>query len=153
MIKTQITLLKSLTLISFIVLSLHSCSTKTFNLASSEKTNAKQIIGTWQLCNAKDSLVITNFDHKDGQKRIKIITPATFTVIDYIDSPNEMYAAFMGSYNLKSDYYTETIEHTGRGYQRYLNEKNTFMLEIDGDYMTICAADNNYGPELWKRVK
>lgn len=148
----QNTALKNLLLATIIIVSISSCSNKIYDTSNRSHKLEQQIIGTWALCNIADSLIITNYDNREGQKRLKMITPESFIVVDYIDKPNEMFNAFMGSYLINNNNYTEFIQHTGTGYKRYLGEKNRFVLKIEGDYMYITEIDEKYSPELWKRL-
>jgi hypothetical protein len=109
----------------------------------------EQIVGTWQMCNIKDSTEMTNY----GGKRYKLITPESFIVVDFIDSSKQMRGAFMGEYSIEDNTYTEIIQKAGFGYTQFLDQKNSFSLKIEGDYLTIKGINNNYGPELWKRIK
>lgn len=146
----KLSLFKNLLVLSILFNLVTSCSScKVFNKHAPLN---EQIVGTWQLCNSKDSTAITNFG-KDGQQRYKYITPESFMVVDFIDKSNQMYGAFMGTYSIQSNIYTENILNTGSGYQRLLNEKNSFSLTIDGEYMSIKGINNGYGPELWKRIE
>lgn len=130
-----------------------SCSSIRNNSFSKRASLKEKIVGTWQMCNVKDSIVIDNYGGREGQKRYKLITPESFLVADFIDNSKQMFGAFMGEYTIEANIYTEFIQNTGSGYQKYLAQMNSFELKIDGDYMTLKGVNNNYSPELWKRIK
>lgn len=140
-----------LILFGIILLSISSCSINVQNTVSTNSSLSNQIIGTWQYANLKDSTVVTNY-FGNGVSRRKIITPGSFVVVDFIPHAKNMRAAFMGSYSIENGVYQESVEYTGNGYEKYLNEKNTFEIKINGDFMTIKSINNNYGLELWKRL-
>ncbi|MET4082925.1 hypothetical protein ABIB40_002889 [Pedobacter sp. UYP30] len=149
--KKSKTLLLSLSSI-LIFTCFYSCSNKLRQAARNNAALSKQIIGTWQLSNLRDSTEVTNY-FGAGMKRRKIIAPGTFVVVDFTDQQKAMRAAFMGSYSVENGVYTEMLQYTGGGYQKYLGEKNTFEIKVNDDFMTIRGINNNYGLELWKRVK
>ena len=137
-----------LILVGIILFSISSCSIN----VNTNSSLSDQVIGTWQYARLKDSAVVTNY-FGNGVSRRKIITPESFVVVDFIQQAKKMRAAFMGSYSIKNGVYEESVEYTGIGYEKYLNEKNTFEIKISGDYMTIKSTNNNYGLELWKRLR
>ncbi len=144
---------RSLFFCLIILSSFYSCSHKLYGTRNRKTNINEQIVGTWQLCNMKDSLVITNYNNGEGQNRYKFITPESFSVVDFSGNTKILKGAFMGSYSIDGNIYREVIQYTGTGYQRYLNENNSFSLNISGNYMTIVGINNDYGPELWKKIK
>jgi transcriptional regulator with XRE-family HTH domain len=119
--------------------------------ARNKKIREKDLVGTWQLCSLKDSLPVTNYNGRKGQKRYKLITPETFMVVDFVDQPKKMYAAFMGAYNLKQNVYTEFLQYTGSGYEKYLGSKNSFDIYIEDGFMFIKGNNNSYN-EIWMKI-
>jgi hypothetical protein len=109
-----------------------------------------KIVGTWQLCNKFTQQVDTSYG-ETSQMRYKMITPTNFMVLEVKYDLKVLYGAFLGSYTLEKDVYTEFIDYAGSGYGLYLGQGNRFKIKIKGDLMFIKGINNPY-EEVWKKV-
>ena len=129
------------------------CSTSRVLTTKQNSTLKDSLTGTWQMCNLKDSLVETNYSGRNGLVRYKIITPETFMVIDIQKDHKALYGAFIGTYTVDKNVYTEYLKYAGNGYQKYLGEKNSFTIKIKKGLLFIKAINNKYDDEIWAKVK
>jgi hypothetical protein len=119
-----------------------------------EKTLRASLIGTWKLISAK----------YDGQENdlpktsptIKHVTPAGFVFLSYDKDTGKMSRAGGGTYTLKGETYTETIEYgMGDDFEAIKNASHSFTCKIDGDKWRHDGklANGLTIEEVWERAK
>jgi len=122
--------------------------------AAGQKDLKAAIIGTWRAVSMKvDNRTI---DLPDSQPRLKHVTPDGFTWLAYEKDSGKMTSCAGGTYTLKGDKYTETIQYgMGSDYDAIKNDSHSFTCKIDGDtwHHVGALANGQTIDETWQRVK
>ena len=112
------------------------------------------LVGTWTLKSMK----------VDGEKNplpdqgvtLKHVTPGGFTWLSYSKGTGQVFRAAGGTFALRGDEYTETIEYgVGQDFDAIKNASHPFKCRIEGDtwYHTGKLANGITIDEEWTRVK
>ncbi len=118
--------------------------------AHARKIRKKDLIGTWQICNP-DSTVATNVQNYDGLIRYKVITSRSFMVSSINTNDKEILDSFWGSYTLKNNVYTESVEFVHPSWGNIFGMRNSFEIYIKDNLLFIKGINNQYS-EIWKKV-
>lgn len=124
-----------------LVLALVFCATLFAN------AKAPKIEGTWKM-------VSNNGEPMPFQyTKIALITPTHFIWTLY-DKHGNMLNGAGGTWEMKGDTYTETIEMVLPGMRNFYGEKHVETVKFEGDRMIKVFKENGTGySEIWERVK
>ena len=112
------------------------------------------LVGTWKMTSMKINGQKNTLP--DEAVTYKHVTPAGFTWLSYPKDTGKVFRAAGGSYTLRGDEYTETIEYgVGDDFDVIKNASHPFKCRIEGDtwYHTGRLANGTTIDEQWTRVK
>jgi hypothetical protein len=112
-------------------------------------------LGTWQLVSTKYGDATEFTDYPPERRRIKMITATHFTWVDYAVDTRKVGTMAGGTYTLKGNAYTETIEFAGDGMDSYAGQKQIMTITVDGDklFQSGQLSSGLKIEENWRRVK
>jgi hypothetical protein len=113
-----------------------------------------KLVGTWKMASAKFGGQVSDLPEK--AVTYKHVTPAGFMWESHEKDTGKVFRAAGGTYTLKGDNYTETIEYgLGDDFEVIKKSAPTFKCKIDGDkwFHTGALANGQTIEEVWERVK
>ena len=120
-------------------------------LTQSEEQLKNLMAGKWELAGNKSQGQF--YSAPAGNNYFKIFTPTNWAVIKY-DADSNVVSSAGGTYTLRGDVYTESIELATGPMKRYLGAHPTFRIRVDGDcYYQMGAGRNPSIEEKWRRVE
>jgi hypothetical protein len=112
------------------------------------------LVGTWKMASMKVNGEKNTLP--DRSVTLKHVTPAGFTWLSYPKDSGQVYRAAGGTYTLRGDEYTETIEYgVGSDFEGIKNASHPFKCRIEGDtwHHNGKLAGGTTIDEEWTRVK
>jgi hypothetical protein len=112
-------------------------------------------LGTWQLVSTKYGDATNFTDYPPERRRIKMITATHFTWVDYAVDTKKVGSMAGGTYTLKGNAYTETIDFAGEGMEPYAGQKQEMTISVDGDklFQSGHLSSGLKIEEHWRRIK
>ena len=112
------------------------------------------LVGTWKMASMK----VNGEDNPLTREAVtyKHVTPAGFTWLSYPKETGKVFRAAGGTYTLRGDEYTETIEYgVGSDFEGIKNASHPFKCRIEGDtwHHNGKLAGGTTIDEEWTRVK
>lgn len=151
----QKTKMKRLVPLSILIVSIVACEQKKQTPVVTKTPS--ELEGTWQLISArmitkKDT---TYTDHTKGEKMIKIITPTHFSFFRHDlnkgkDSATAIFSAGGGTYTLKGDQYTESLEYFNA--REWEGNDFSFTVTITGDTLVQTGLEKIEGTDINRTI-
>ena len=119
-----------------------------------EKQLRASLVGTWKMVSGKYGG--QESDLPRDSVTLKHVTPVGFVFLSYEKDTGKMTRSGGGTYTLKGETYTETVEYgLGDDFEVIKNASHAFTCRIDGDkwHHDGKLANGLTIEEVWERVK
>jgi len=133
------------------------CLTLSAILAAICFAQSNQLVGTWELVSTKGTMPDgTTWDWnvaRDGGRALKVISPTHFSGVTH-GADGKFVNAHAGTYDLRSNTYTEHIEYSSA--PGLVDQKNPITFTLEGDtvrFSYVLPSNGAKAEEVWRRVK